>query len=134
MELDSRPRGDVTVNIGGTTGTDVTVSPDTLTFVPSEWNTAKTVTVTAGQDSDAEDDSVTLTHTVTSTDTLYEGISADSVDVTVDDDEDASVSVTVEFGVCDVQRGRVRRREHHGGQGERGRRSPSSSAPTRSGR
>ena len=51
VELDSRPRGDVTVNIGGTTGTDVTVSPDTLTFVPSEWNTAKTVTVTAGQDS-----------------------------------------------------------------------------------
>ena len=98
VKLDTRPRGDVTVAVGGTTGTDVTVSPDTLTFLPSEWNTAKTVTVTAAQDSDADDDSVTLTHTVTSTDTLYEGISADNVDVTVDDDEDTSVSV--EFGAA----------------------------------
>ena len=92
--LDSRPRGDVTVNIGGTTGTDVTVNPASLTFTRDDWNSAQTVTVTAAQDSDADDDSVTLTHTVTSTDTLYEGISADNVDVTVDDDE---VNVTVEF-------------------------------------
>ena len=98
VELDSQPTADVTVTIDGTSGTDLTLDSSMLTFTTGTWDTAKTVTVTAAQDSDAENDSVTLTHTVTSTDTLYEGISADNVDVTVDDDEDTSVSVTVEFG------------------------------------
>ena len=94
--LDSEPTADVTVDVGGTTDTDVSVNPSSLTFTSGDWNSAKTVTVTAAQDTDSDNDSVTLTHTVTSSDTLYEGISADSVDVTVDDDE--GPSVTVEFG------------------------------------
>ena len=94
--LDSQPTADVTVDIGGTTDTDVSVNPSSLTFTSGDWNSAKTVTVTAAQDTDSDNDSVTLTHSVTSSDTLYEGVSTDSVDVTVDDDEDPSVSV--EFG------------------------------------
>ena len=40
--------------------------PITLTFTPQNWNTPKTVTVTAGEDDDAAHDTVTLTHSATS--------------------------------------------------------------------
>ena len=46
VELNGVPSGDVTVSVTG--GGDVTVSPTALTFSTSSWNTAQTVTVTAG--------------------------------------------------------------------------------------
>ena len=94
--LDSRPTAGVTVTIGGTSGTDLTLNSTTLTFRRNSWNNAQTVTVTAGQDTDFDNDTATLTHTVSSTDTLYEGISADSVVVSITDDDVPSVDV--EFG------------------------------------
>ena len=50
--LDSLPTADVVVTIAGHSGTDVTPNPTTLTFATSNWNTAQTVTVTAGDDTD----------------------------------------------------------------------------------
>ena len=49
--LDSQPTADVTVTVAGHAGTDVTLTPSsaTLTFTPMNWDTAQTVTVTAGQ-------------------------------------------------------------------------------------
>ena len=57
---------------------------NTLTFTSLDWDTAQTVTVTAGQDADAGDDSVTLTHTAAGGE--YEGVSADLTVTVVDDD------------------------------------------------
>ena len=86
--LDSQPTATVTVTVAGHAGTDVTPSPTSLTFTTTNWGTAQTVTVTAGDDADAVNDSVALTHSAASTDTGYEGISIDGVAVTVTDNDD----------------------------------------------
>ena len=80
-----QPTAEVTVTVEGHSDTDVTPSPITLTFTPTDWETPKTVTVTAGEDT--ADDTVILTHSVASTDTGYQSITIDSVDVTVTDND-----------------------------------------------
>ena len=70
---------------------DVAVSPSTLTFTTSSWNTPQTVTVTAAQDDmDSNDDVATLSHRIA---TACAGggypasLAIGSVTVTVADDE-----------------------------------------------
>ena len=102
--LDSEPTATVTVTVAGHAGTDVTRTPTTLIFTTSNWNTAQTVTVTAGNDADTTDDSVTLTHRAASTDTGYSGIAIDEVAVTVSDNDTAQVTgVSVTPGGGDAQ-------------------------------
>ena len=94
--LDTEPVGDVTVTIGGVTGTDVSLNKTTLTFTSGNWDTAQTVTVTVVQDDDAVNEAVvTIKHTVSSSyDAKYDGLAADSVPVTVTDDDTAGVTVS----------------------------------------
>ena len=87
--LDTRPTADVTVTVAGHAGTDVTPDPATLTFTASNWDTARTVTVTAADDADTADDTVSLTHRAASTDTDYSGIEIAEVTVTVNDNDTA---------------------------------------------
>ena len=92
VELATEPSGQVTVTVGGTTGTDLTVvNGGSLTFTASTWNTAQTVEVRAGQDDDASDDSATLTHTASGAD--YGSVSR-NLAVTVTDDETAGIALT----------------------------------------
>ena len=92
--LNSQPTANVTVTVAGHAGTDVTPSPTSLTFTTTNWGTAQTVTVTAGDDADTANDAVSLTHSAASTDSDYQGISIDGVAVTVTDN-DAAKGVTV---------------------------------------
>ena len=94
--LDSQPTATVTVTVAGHAGTDVTLTPSsaTLTFTPTNWGTAQTVTVTAGDDADTANDAVSLTHSAASTDSEYQGITIAGVVVTVTDN-DALPGVTV---------------------------------------
>ena len=62
VRLFNQPASTVTIRVQGTEGTDLTVSPDVLTFRSGEWDTPQTVTVTAKADDDTVDDQVTLTH------------------------------------------------------------------------
>ena len=94
--LDTEPTANVTVTVAGHSGTDVTANPGTLTFTASNWDTARTVTVTAGNDADTTDDSVTLTHSAASTDNDYSGIAINEVAVTVSDNDTA-----VAAGICE---------------------------------
>ena len=94
VALVAQPTADVTVTVAGHSGTDVTPSPTSLTFMPTDWNTPKTVTVTAANDEDTADDMVTLTHSAASTDAGYHSINIASVDVTVTDN-DTATSVNV---------------------------------------
>ena len=89
--LDSEPTDDVVVNI--TKPDMVTLSPATLTFTPSNWSVAQTVTVTAvNDDIDNVGDARTgsITHTVVAGSSDYTGVNASSVSVTVNDDEGES--------------------------------------------
>ena len=61
VKLDTRPWGDVTLTVGGTSG-EVTVSGSPLTFTSANWNEPQTVTVEAADDADLIDDTATLTH------------------------------------------------------------------------
>ncbi len=65
VALKARPTGPVTVAVGGTPGTDLTLDKASLTFTRSNWDRPQTVMVTAGADTDTADDTVTLTHTAT---------------------------------------------------------------------
>ena len=84
VKLATEPSAEVTVTVSGQVGTDLTLDKTTLTFTTSNWNTAQTVTVKAGEDADGTDDEVTLTHTAAGGD--YEGASAD-LKVSVSDND-----------------------------------------------
>ena len=93
--LNTQPSADVTVTVAGHSGTEVTLTPASLTFTMTNWSTARTVTVKAGNDADTTNDTVTLTHSATSTDTNYNGITIGSVVVTVEDNDTAQVTGVV---------------------------------------
>ena len=61
--LNTQPTGNVTVTVASD-NTDVTTGPGALTFTNSDWATAQTVTVNAGQDPDSLNETATLSHTV----------------------------------------------------------------------
>ena len=110
VALVTQPTATVEVRASGQAGTDLTVSPETLTFTTANWQTAQSVTVAAGEDDDAADDAATLTHTATGAD--YGGVTA-TVAVTVDDDEIASLVLSeTELTLAEGASGNV-----HGGAG-----------------
>ena len=61
--LTREPTGTVTIALGGTAGTDVTVNPTSLTFTADDWETAQTVSVSAAEDDDSDSDAAWITHT-----------------------------------------------------------------------
>ena len=84
VALDTQPSDDVTVVINDPTdNTDVTASPGSLTFTPTDWKNGKTVTVTTVADHDTDTETATITHTVSGGD--YAAVTAKNVDVTVTD-------------------------------------------------
>ncbi len=90
--LDVQPAADVVITPTG--GTEVTMAPASLTFSPTNWNTAQTVTVTAVDDGDAEGNhSDTVSHVVSSDDGAYDGLAVDTVAVSVVDNDAPGVSV-----------------------------------------
>ncbi|WP_419553084.1 Calx-beta domain-containing protein [Candidatus Poriferisodalis sp.] len=100
VALNSQPAGDVTVSVSGDSGTDVTVSGDTLTsgvltFTTANWATAQTIKVTAAADDDAlADADVTLTHAIASDDdTVYDALADQTVTVTVTEKDAAAVLI-----------------------------------------
>ena len=66
--LDSQPTASVVVTVAGHSGTQVLPDTTTLTFTTVNWETAQTVTVTAGDDANTAGETVTLTHSAASTD------------------------------------------------------------------
>ena len=65
VKLATLPTADVTVSIGGTANTDLSLNKTSLTFTTANWDTTQSVRVSAAQDSDALNDTATLTHTAT---------------------------------------------------------------------
>ena len=98
--LTSQPTGNVTVTPSRTGSSDVTVSSSPLTFTPTNWSTARTVTVAATEDTDALNDTATVTHSVSGAD--YATVTAASVTVTVADDETVSTGVVLSVAPATV--------------------------------
>ena len=97
------PSGPVEIAVTVAAGTDVTVSPPTLTFPAAAWSSAQTVTVRAGEDDDAAGDEATLTHAVRGGG--YDGATASDVTVTVIDDDASPVGLTLAAEPAEVSEG-----------------------------
>ena len=91
--LESKPSATVTVTLSASGDSDVTVSPTSLSFTTSDWNEARTVTVSAARDDDAANDTATVAHAVSGGD--YASVTAANVAVTVKDDTSERVTLTV---------------------------------------
>ncbi len=101
--LTSQPTATVTVTPSRSSGSgDVTFSPSSLSFGTGDWNTAKTVTVSAAEDDDAEADEAVLSHAVSGGDYGANSVTASSVDVTVGDNETASTTVALSVNPVSV--------------------------------
>ena len=100
VALSSQPTTNVTVTVGGATG-DISVDTDpattddqtTLTFTPTNWSTARMVTVKAADDDDAvTDTAVTLTHTASGGD--YASLTGPSLSVTITENDTRGVTLS----------------------------------------
>ena len=98
VRLDSQPAGDVTVTVSGHAGSALTLSGPTngrLTFTRSNWDTAQTVSVSAGASASAAN--VTLTHTAGGTaDSSYDGLTGELRVIVV---ARSASALTVQLGV-----------------------------------
>ena len=99
VALTSRPTGPVTVTVGGTAGTDLSVTENTLTFSTTNWNTAQPVEVTAGQDDDAVEDTATLTHGASGGD--YNSVTKDLLVKVTDNDTPGLVLSKMSMSVAE---------------------------------
>ena len=90
--LESAPTGTVTVTVSSD-NREVAAQPTALVFSASDWNMARTVTVSVPVDEDAVDETATVTHVVRGAD--YAGETASAVSVVVDDGDTRGVTVTV---------------------------------------
>ncbi len=104
--LKSQPTATVTIEVTSDDPGGAMVRPATLTFTPSNWNSAQMVTVTGVDDSVPQSGgrSVAISHRSTSTDLKYNGntISIPSVTATVVDDDNTAPSAlpAVEFSAA----------------------------------
>ena len=81
LRLKGAPTGNVTVSV---TSDESSLSANTLTFTPSNWSTAQTLTLTAAQDADAINEAATLTFSASGA--QYQGETM-TLPITVFDDE-----------------------------------------------
>ena len=93
VKLATQPSDTVTVTISGHEGADLTLSGMTLTnnrltFTTTNWGTAQTITVKAGDDDNTGNESVTLAHTASGGD--YVTVTKD-LPVTITDDDTAAI-------------------------------------------
>ena len=96
VELTEAPTGRVTVTVGGA---GVTVSPRSLSFTTSNWNSPQPVGVTAGEDANAVDETVTLTHTASGGG--YGGVDLPALRVTVADNDGGIVADKTDLTVAE---------------------------------
>ena len=104
VKLGTQPTHDVTVTITrGTTApnnhaTRPAISPTTLTFTSTNWDTAQTVTLTVTPDTGNTDEVATFIHTATSTDTNY-GTNAKTAELVGTASDSSTPPVTADFTV-----------------------------------
>ncbi|MEG3923778.1 DUF4347 domain-containing protein [Microcoleus sp. T3_D1] len=93
--LNTQPTAPVTVALSSSNPAEGTVSTNTLSFTPNNWNQAQTVTVTGVGDNIADGDIAytIVTEAAVSTDSNYSNFSAADVSVTNSDSDTVGVTV-----------------------------------------
>ena len=90
--LNTQPTGTVTVALASDDTTSVTVSPASLSFGTSTWNTTQNVMVTAVADADAASERVSINYTVSGGD--YASVTLAPQPVAVTDNDTAGLTST----------------------------------------
>lgn len=105
--LDTRPTGNVTITLSSNTPTEGTVSPTTLAFTPTNWDIAKTVTVTGVNDNALDGNQLytIVTAPAVSNDGAYNGLDAADVQVSNTDDDEGEVIVFPTSGLVTSEAG-----------------------------
>jgi hypothetical protein len=86
LQLTRPPSANVTINI--TAGTQLSVSPTSLTFTTVDWSTPQTVSVTAVDDSAIEGNHIgTISHSLSSSDLSFGGLPITGVTVSISDND-----------------------------------------------
>ena len=88
----AQPSGTVTVQLTSSDTGAATVSPSSLTFTTTNWDTPQAVTVTPVDDPDAANEALEIRHGVSGAD--YAGVTVLPVAVTVVDDETPDVNLS----------------------------------------
>ena len=103
--LDVQPASDVTLSISDGSSDETSISPTTVTFTNSNWDTAQTVTVT-GSDDDIIDGSQTSTITISVVDEIsdnaYDSVVDRTFSVTTTDDDSAGFTISETLGTSEV--------------------------------
>ena len=116
MALATKPSANVSVTIAASTNSGLTPNQSQLSFTPSNWDQAQTVSVSADHDDDASPGSARLTHTASGGD--YGSVAAELPVAVTDDDtpaivlsetalpvpEDGSVTYTVALATLPTQK------------------------------
>ena len=99
--LDVQPASDVTLSISDGSSDETSISPTTVTFTNSNWDTAQTVTVT-GSDDDIIDGSQISTITISVVDEIsdnaYDSVVDQTFSVTTTDDDSAGFTISETLG------------------------------------
>ncbi len=105
--LESEPTADVVIDVSSSDTSEGTVSPSTLTFTASDWNSAQTVTVTGVEDYvvDGDQTFTIITAAAESTDSDYGSMASDDVSVTNSDDDSAGITVSPTSGLTTTEAG-----------------------------
>ncbi|HRX30584.1 MAG TPA: Ig-like domain-containing protein, partial [Tenuifilaceae bacterium] len=109
IRLKSQPLSDVTVALSSSNTSEGLVSPTSVTFTSTNWNTDQTVTVT-GVDDDIDDGDVAyqiITNPATSSDPAYSGKNPADVSVTNIDDDEAKIIVNPVGGLTTSEAGKT---------------------------
>ena len=95
VRLNTLPTGTVTVRPVATGDPDVSVVPTSLTFTTLNWETEKTVTVSAAEDADVNDDRASISHTVSGADYGSNNVPGPEALVTVTDSGQTTTTGTI---------------------------------------
>ncbi|HAN74500.1 MAG TPA: hypothetical protein DCQ63_09615, partial [Planktothrix sp. UBA8402] len=100
VRLSSQPSADVTIGLTSDNTAEGTLSANSVTFTPSNWNTAQAVTVTGVDDNiiDGNKNYKIVTAASTSTDTNYNAIDTNDIGVTNLDNDVAGFTISAISG------------------------------------
>ncbi|MGE0078543.1 MAG: Ig-like domain-containing protein [Bacteroidales bacterium] len=107
IKLNSKPTQNVLISLSSSNTNEGNVSPASITFTPSDWDNAQTVTVT-GVNDDVDDGNISytiITSNVSSTDTKYSNMDVADVSVVNTDDDTAGITVSPTSGLITTEAG-----------------------------
>ncbi|WP_333119850.1 DUF4347 domain-containing protein [Microcoleus sp. Pol17_C1] len=107
VKLDSQPTANVTIGLRSSNPAEGTVSTDSLTFTPANYNQSQTITVSGVNDlvADGPQPYKIVTAAAVSTDANYNSLDPDDVTVTNSDDDTPGITINPTAGLITGEEG-----------------------------